>query len=202
MKLIIGTKNKAKVNHMRDLLTGLDIEIAGLMEQENPIEIAEDGKTAQENARKKAIGYSQVLKQPVLSIDNALYLEGLSKDKQPGINVRRISNKNERPTDQELLEYFSNLIKSMGEKINGHWEFAICLAIPNEKPKEITIISPRIFVSQPSKKILEGYPLDSIQIDPKTKKYISEMNQKEIQDFHQRTIDKPLSDFVKKSLGI
>ena len=62
------------------------------------LEIEEDGTTAQENARKKSLLYARAVGQPVLSLDNALYLQGLSKDEQPGIHTRRIPGKAGRAT--------------------------------------------------------------------------------------------------------
>ena len=39
--------------------------------------VVEDGTTAQENARKKAIAYAKALGRLVLSMDNALYFDDL-----------------------------------------------------------------------------------------------------------------------------
>ena len=201
MRLIFGTKNQAKINQIKGALIGLNIEIVGLPDIDLS-EIAEDGKTAQENAKKKALGYSRILNQPVLSMDNALYIDGLPKEKQPGINVRKINNRTDRPSDQELLNYYSKLINNLGKKVNGHWEFALCISTPEGKIKEDTIISPRTFVSKSSNKTVEGYPLESIQIDLESGKYISEMTQEEQNQFWQKAIGGPLKEFIKNSLGI
>jgi len=179
MKLIFGTKNQAKIDQIKGALVNQDIEISGLPKNIDFPEIAEDGKTAQENARKKAVAYSEMLNQTVLSMDNALYIDGLPEEKQPGINVRKINNQTDRPTDDELLQYYSQLIDGLGGKASGRWEFALCLAAPTGKIKETTIISPRVFTSEASDKIIEGYPLESIQIDPDSGKYISEMTSEE-----------------------
>jgi len=137
---------------------------------------------------------------PVLSTDNALYFNDLASDKQPGLNVRRIKGRDYRASDEELLAYYSSLIKELGDKVNGYWEFGICLAYPDGKTQEIIIKSPRIFVSHLSPKIIEGYPLDSIQIDPETNKYISEMTLEEQSDFWQKTIGQELCSFIKDYL--
>jgi XTP/dITP diphosphohydrolase len=201
MKLIIGTKNKGKLLQIKGSLSNLDIDVTGLPNIELP-EVIEDGRTAQENGRKKALTYSKILNEVVFSMDNALYIDGLLEDDQPGINVRRIKGKTERPTDQELLFYYSKLIESLGGKARGYWEFAVCVADPSGEIKEITIISERIFTSKPSEAMVEGYPLESIQIDSLSGKYISEMNQKEQDDFWKRTIGKELEGFIKEVLNI
>ena len=199
MTLIVGTKNNAKIGQIKSALKSLDIDIKGLPEIDFQ-EVKENGLTALENARSKAIFYSASIGLPVLSTDNALYFNDLASDKQPGLNVRRIEGQDDRASDEELLIYYSSLIKELGDKVNGYWEFGICLAYPDGKTKEMIMKSPRIFVSQPSNSVIEGYPLDSIQIDPKTNKYISEMTQEERDNFWQKTIGQELCHFVKDYL--
>ena len=198
MKLIIGTKNKAKLVQIQGALSNLNLEVLGLPNIELP-EAIEDGKTAQENGRKKALTYSKALNKVVLSMDNALYLEGLSDEQQPGINVRRIEGRTDRPTDKELLSYYSKLINSLGGEIKGYWEFAICIASPNGEIEETTIISKRNFTSKISRNVVEGYPLESIQIDPQSGKYISEMSQEEQDDFWKRMIGDEIERLIRNS---
>lgn len=119
-------------------------------------------------------------------MDNALYLEGLNPEKQPGLNVRRIKNNAERPSDEELIDYYSKLIKDLGGKVNGYWEYGLCLALPNGETKTFSFKSPpRIFVSRPSKVIIPGYPLESLQIDSLTGQYSSEMLQTAKNNYYQ-----------------
>jgi len=196
-EILFGTTNKAKIAQLQGALAPIGMVVRGI-ESDTPLPvISEDGKTAQENARKKATTYAKALNTTVFSMDNALYFDTLSENEQPGLNVRRINSINERPTDDEMLEYYSALIKKFGDQITGRWEFAICVATQNGEYREITIISPRIFVSTPSQKIVQGYPLESIQIDPKTGKYISEMSQEEQDIFWQQAIGKPIQDFIR-----
>ncbi|MFA6132075.1 MAG: non-canonical purine NTP pyrophosphatase [Patescibacteria group bacterium] len=196
-RIIIGTKNTAKINQIRGALALDGIFVEGLPPNIEFDEIKEDGATAQENARKKALIYSRTLGEPVLSIDNALYFEKLEPEQQPGINVRRINQRDDRPTDEELTKYYQNLIGTLGDRINGRWEFAVCVAYPDGSIKEATIISPRIFVNKKSEKTVSGYPLKSLQIEPESGKYISEMTQEEQNIFWQKAIGTPLCEFVK-----
>ena len=198
-KLIIGTKNPSKLKQIQDALKSLKIEVVGLEDYQIDFEVKETGKTAQENARQKATTYSKVLKKPVLSMDNALFLNGLPDNQQPGIHVRRIKGRSGRPNDQEMLGYYSKLIKKLGGKINGHWEFATCVANGPDSIWETTFNSPRVFIAKPSNKVCPGYPLDSLQIDPESGKYISEMlmEEKNVQ-LWEKIIGGPLCSFVKK----
>ncbi|MFA6501321.1 MAG: non-canonical purine NTP pyrophosphatase [Parachlamydiales bacterium] len=196
--IIFGTTNEAKIKQVRGALASAKISVEGIKDKKLLPEVVEDGKTASENARKKSIAYAKALERTVFSMDNALYLEGLPAEKQPGLNVRRINGSSERPTDEQMLEYYSKLIGELGGRTNGYWEFAICIANPQGEYEETVIKSPRIFVSKPSETMVEGYPLESIQIEPKSERYISEMSQNEQDLFWQNAIGKPLLEFVQK----
>jgi hypothetical protein len=39
--------------------------------------------------------------------------------------------------------------------------------------------NPRLFVAKASNKVVSGYPLESIQIDPETREYVSELSDEE-----------------------
>ena len=196
-EILFGTTNKAKILQLQGALAPIGVVVRGI-ESNTPLPVInEDGITAQENARKKALTYAKALNTTVFSMDNALYFDKLSSEEQPGLHVRRINLTNERPTDNEVLEYYSSLIKKFGDRTTGHWEFAICVATPNGTYEETTVISSRIFTSIPSTKMVSGYPLESIQIDPITGRYISEMSQEEQDIFWQQSIGKPIQEFIK-----
>jgi len=197
-EILVGTTNKAKIEQIRGALAPANIEVKGVANKDLLPKVEENGKTAVENARKKAVAYAKALGKPVFSMDNALYFDGFPSEKQPGLNVRRIgSGYPDRPTDEQMLEYYSRLITSLGGKVNGWWEFGVCIATPDGQTWEATIKSPRIFVGLPSKKMVDGYPLESIQIEPGSGKYISELTQEEQDTFWQKAIGQPLLEFVQ-----
>jgi len=196
-EILFGTTNKAKIAQMQGALAPIGVVVRGIEDGTILPHVNEDGKTAQENAQKKAVTYAKALNTTVFSMDNALYFDGLADERQPGLNVRRINVINERPTDKEMLEYYSKLIKELGNKTTGRWEFAVCVAQPNGVYQETTVISPRIFVSTPSTTMVPGYPLESIQIDPDTGIYVSEMSQEDQGKFWERAIGKPIQEFIK-----
>lgn len=197
-EILFGTTNEAKIKQLQGALAPIGVSVRWVQDKALLPPVEEDGKTAHENARKKAMAYAKALGATVLSMDNALYFDKLPPNEQPGINVRRINETAIRPSDSELLAHYSALVRRFGEQTRVRWEFAICIATPEGKFEEITIVSPRIFTSAPSQKIIPGYPLESIQIDPDTRKYVSEMNQEEQDAFWQRGIGKPLQEFISK----
>jgi XTP/dITP diphosphohydrolase len=197
-EILFATTNKAKVRQLQGALAPIGVSVHGVEDKVLLRPVEEDGHTAQENARKKAVTYAHALGTVVLSMDNALYFDKFSPEEQPGLNVRRKGATGARLSDAEMLDYYSKLVRRFGETTTGRWEFGICVATPEGKFEETTIISPRIFTSMPSRKIVTGYPLESIQIDPDSGKYISEMSQEEQDSFWQRAIGKPLQKFINR----
>jgi inosine/xanthosine triphosphate pyrophosphatase family protein len=196
-ELVIGTSNPAKKQMIRSALLPLGLVVRGTDDYGIALDVEEDGATAQANARKKSLAYVHALGRPVLSMDNALYLRGLADAEQPGIYTGRIGGRPRRATDAELLAHYAALIGRLGSRIDGHWEFAACFATDDGHIFEKTIISPRTFVGAPSRVMIPGYPLESLQLDTQSGKYISEMTAVEQEEFWQRIVGQELCAFVR-----
>ena len=154
-EITFGTQNKAKVDQINGGLSGTDISVVGIPEGTPKIEVEENGKTALENAHKKATAYAKQLGKIVFAMDNALYFKDLPTEEQPGLHVRRFRDKT-RPNDSEMIAYYKDLISKIGgPEVDGWWEFGICIANPNGSCNETTIISPRKFVINGGEKMVE-----------------------------------------------
>lgn len=196
--LIYGTKNPSKIAQVQDALKDLEIQVVGLGDLE--ITVDEDGKTPEENARKKAIEYSNVLQQTVLSMDAALYFNDIADNLQPGLYVRRIPG-HTHASDAEVLTYYQKLINDHGGTLTGYWEFSFALGYPDGRSDAFNARAPRNFVGTPNATILPGYPLESLQIDPQTGKYITELTKEEQADRWRQPLGEPLANFIKKHLN-
>ena len=53
-RLILASNNKKKIKEMKEILKELDMEVKSLENENIHIDIVEDGKTFEENAKKKA----------------------------------------------------------------------------------------------------------------------------------------------------
>ena len=198
-ELVFGTTNPAKLKQIQDILKPAGIILLGLNEFELSIEVAEDGATAQANARIKALTYANTIGRTVLAMDNALNFDDLPDAEQPGTHVRRIDGK-EPANDGEMLASYIELIGKHGGQLKGRWEYAFSIAQPGGKSVEKSIYSPRLFMAKPSKKTVPGYPLLSIQMVPSSDKYISEMSEQEQAKYWQDSIGQPLVEFVTSNL--
>lgn len=199
-EIIFGTGNQAKIQQLQSALDGLNIKVTSIKEigAELP-EVEEDGTTVVENARKKAVAYASAIDRTVFSMDNALYFNGVDDQDQPGLLVRRI-NGIDAANDDEMVYRYTEFLKDHGGTMKGWWEYGLSIAWPDGTSVEEVIKSPRQFVDRPSQTVIPGYPLESIQIDPETGRYISEMTDKQRVKFWQDTIGKALKDFVNSNL--
>lgn len=92
MKLVIATKNRGKVVEIRSLL-GLaiqkNVEVSTLVDMPSVSEPRESGKTFAENAKIKALHYSQALKVLCVADDSGLAVEALGG--MPGVYSARFA---------------------------------------------------------------------------------------------------------------
>lgn len=178
MKLIYGTNNQSKVNHMNNMLENIDINVIGLKDINKDInEPIEDGDTPLENAIIKAKSYYKQLKQPVYSTDSALYFEGVEKEDQPGVLIKRIHNQNLKGRD--FTNYYASIAKKYGGKIKAYYKNAICLVM-DEKTIHIfdgpSIHSEAFYiVDTPHPHHEEGFPLNALSVEITTGKYYNDL---------------------------
>lgn len=178
MKIVYGTKNKAKLEDMRKVLDGLNLDIIGLEETGIMLpDVDESGNDPLKNAEIKALAYYEVLKIPVFSCDSGLFIEGLEENQQPGVHVRRVNGV--YMSDNEMIDYYSKLAGTFSGKCTARYRNAICLIL-NEKvvfSHSGDDISGEKFILSPVRHEIqtEGYPLDSISIHADTGKYYVEM---------------------------
>lgn len=177
MKLLFATTNPAKIKRYADVLINDGIEVLTLKDLNINIKVAETGKDALENAELKAKAYFEVSKIPTIAIDDTLYIEGIPEDKEPGTHVRRVGNK--ELTDDEMLEYYTSLVKEYGGKLIANWVYGLVIYNGKEAKKYSWSNDDFYLVATPCKKRNIGYPLDSISIDKRFNKYFAELTDSE-----------------------
>lgn len=180
MQLIYGTGNQAKLDAMRRHLEELDIDLIGLKDLELPWpEVEEDGNHPLENARKKALAYHKICRQPVFSCDSGLFIEGLEDALQPGVHVRNVNGK--RLSEQEMVEHYSAIAKSMGGICIARYQNAICLVISEDEIYECAEddISGEKFgiVDMPHPDGEEGFPIDRLSIHLESGRYYHDIDE-------------------------
>lgn len=179
MKILIGTTNPSKVKRFEELLDGNDMEFYTLKDLGIESEPQERGLTPEENAVIKAKYYGQFFDR-VICNDSGLYFDNLplTDDRQPGLNIRTPGGC-ERLDDEEMIAYYSELIKSLGGKVNAYYLDGIAVynrgrIVSYMENSEATKQSAFYMIDRPSASRHPGWPLDSLSINRNTLTYFVE----------------------------
>lgn len=208
MKILLGTTNPSKVNRFSDLLKECDVEFVTLKDLAITAEPEENGATPEENAILKAKFYGQYF-DVVICNDTGLYFEELALDdvRQPGLNVRTPMQM-ERLTDEEMIDYYSRLIGTLGGKVSAYYLDGIAVyhhgkiaSFMDEDAAKKT--GSFYMIAKASAKRFEGWPLDSLSINKETDKYFVDGSiEKSKENIIKDQYAKSIVDFLKKSLQI
>jgi len=132
-KIVVASTNPGKLAELKAMLAG-DIEWVSLADFDGIEEVAEDGETFAENARKKALGYAKATGLWVIADDSGLCIDAL--DGQPGVKSARFSG--EKENDSKLLDY-KNMTKALKlleavpqNKRTARFVCYLCLATPEK----------------------------------------------------------------------
>ncbi len=179
MKLLIGTQNPAKLARYRTMLDEIPgLELVSPQDIGVALSIVEDGASAADNAWIKARAYAQATGLPTLGVDEALYMDALPPDEQPGTYVRRYLG--HAASDEELLHAFMEKVKHLAPKERAvTWVYAVCLAMPDGSEREDQAEIPAVFIDRPVLPLLPGYPLSSILFNAEIGKVHREMSSDE-----------------------
>ncbi len=174
-RILFGTGNQAKLDHLRVFLDSLHIEILSPDDVGVVLDVPENGNSPEENAALKACAYFEAARIPTFAIDAGLTIAKFPAEKQPGVFVRRIHSEGREASDAEMLAYYARALQEVGGESPGTWHVAITSMFAPD-----TILSSRytlnvLMTAQPSPTLIPGAPLSSLMCDPITGVYYSEM---------------------------
>src|SRR5205085_11745987 len=106
--LVVGTRNIKKRQEILEILHDLAIEVRDLTGYPDAPEVEEDGKTFEENARKKAVTLARHLKEWVLGEDSGLVVPALGGE--PGVYSARYAGDahDDAANNEKLLRELAN----------------------------------------------------------------------------------------------
>lgn len=127
-RLIVATKNKGKIVEIKQVLSGLPLEVISMNEAGIDIDVVEDGVTFEENSLKKALEINKVSKSMVLADDSGLEVDFL--DGAPGIYSARFGGPEASDADRnkKLLEMLKDV---PFEKRTARFVCAIAVVFPD-----------------------------------------------------------------------
>ncbi|MCX8106676.1 MAG: XTP/dITP diphosphatase [Ignavibacterium album] len=120
-KILIATKNKGKLNDIKEIFKDLDIEILSFLDFDDSPDVDETGNTFEENAQLKAKACYDKFKIPSIGDDSGLVVEQLNGE--PGIYSARYAGENAN-------DYLNNekLIKQIQKFPEPHRAKFVCVA--------------------------------------------------------------------------
>lgn len=199
MKVLFATINLAKVKKYKKPLEERGIELITINDLDFKLDIHENGKNVIENAYIKAKAYYDATKIPTIGMDNSLFIEELPEEKQPGTHVRRVNGK--RLTDEEMIEYYTNLVKEYGGRLTAKWVYGMVIYNGEEKKEYTWTKSNFYLVDKPCNKRNPGYPLDSISVMPENNQYWLELTEEEKRKSTEKNDNDGVIEFIVNNIN-
>ncbi len=128
MELIVATKNKKKLEEIKEILKSLNLKLFSLADYPKAPRIIENGKTFRENSIKKAIKIAKFTQKLTLGEDSGLCVDALGG--KPGVYSSRFAgkDKSDRKNNLKLLKLLVGLPVN---KRKAHYCCAVALADKN-----------------------------------------------------------------------
>jgi XTP/dITP diphosphohydrolase len=127
-KLIVATKNKKKLEEIKEILGDLQFEITSLADYPDAPDIIEDGATFADNAAKKALTIAAFTGQLTMGEDSGLCVDALDGD--PGVFSARFAGKakNDEANNRKLLRLLA--AKKASKDRKARYVCAVAVAGP------------------------------------------------------------------------
>ena len=123
MKLLIGTNNNNKLEEIREILQGINIEILSMNDAGIDVEVEENGRTFTENALIKARELFRISGVPTLADDSGLVVEALGG--APGVFSARYSGVEGVNKDNSNIEKLLKVLSQTSQNRKAYFACAI-----------------------------------------------------------------------------
>lgn len=163
-KLLIATKNPAKLTRYHKLLAGYNLQLLSLADVGITQDVAETEPTFEANAKLKAETYFRLSGLPVLAEDGGLMIGALGG--WPGVYSRRVWGPGEREaTDEEALQEVLKRMTGIPEvQRQAHFVAEVALVMPDGSLHTGHGEAWGSIALTPSKKMMKGFPYRSLFI--------------------------------------
>ncbi len=186
-KLLIATKNPAKLSEIKSFLKELPLKFLSLKDLNIDDSFEENGQTFEENAKGKALFFAEKTGLPTLADDGGIEIAALGGE--PGIKSRRWLDGKTDTNDEDLINYTLERLKNVPpNKRQAQFRAVLALALPDGRIFTSEGMIKGIISQNPISKRLNGYPYRSLFYLPKIKKYYleSELTEEEQRLYNHR----------------
>jgi XTP/dITP diphosphohydrolase len=199
-KLVIGSKNKAKIAEWKKFLEG-SFEVITLDELSEGSDVEETGETFAENARLKASYYAKKLGEYVFAEDGGFEIDILGG--APGVHSRRILPGKKEASDEEIVEYVLEKLKGLPkEKRISRLKVAVAISDPkgNIIFEDSGAIEGYVLEERDGAPIIEGYPYRNLLFLPELSKTYAQASDEDHEKInHKRVIAEEIKNRFKAS---
>ena len=127
MKLILASNNASKLREMRELLSGLDVEVVSQREAGCEFEVEETGETFEENAWLKAAAVTKATGCAAVADDSGLMVKALGG--APGVYSARFTGSHE-DTDEARNNFLLEKLEGETDR-RAKFVSCVCCTFPN-----------------------------------------------------------------------
>ena len=187
-KLLIATNNKGKLAELQAILQELDIDLVRPADIGLELEVEEDGQTYVENAKKKALAFSQASGLTALADDSGLEVDAL--DGAPGLHSKRFgppltlppfSPKMEEDggeyTDADRRAYLLSQLDGVKRPWEARFRATVAIASPGRGVEVVEGICPGEII--PEERGNDGFGYDPIFLLTDVNKTMAELPMEE-----------------------
>jgi XTP/dITP diphosphohydrolase len=133
--LVLGTRNPKKLQELQEILADLPLELANLEGYPDAPEVVEDGKTFEDNARKKATELAKTLRTWVLAEDSGLVVPALNGE--PGVYSARYAG-----TQGDDAANNTKLLQRLAGKSTEHCAaYYVCVAVLSDPAGQVIAVT-------------------------------------------------------------
>lgn len=202
MRLLLATNNQGKIEKIKSSLKDLPCEIVTSQDLGlGLIDIEETGKTLEENARLKARGFFEAVKQAglsdiaVLSDDGGIEIDALNGE--PGIYAKRWAG--EDATDDQIIAYALKRLEGVPrEKRTAHFNVYQVIILPNGNERVVTGTTNGWIVEESRKNKIPGLPYSGILVVEPYGKVLDDLSPEEFSTTHRTTALKQAQEVIEE----
>lgn len=197
-RIIIGSKNSAKVNEWRKFFDEFGLDVGALWNFSFIPEPIESAATFIENARIKASWYAKHTGVFVFADDGGYEIDYLGG--WPGVKSRRILLGDREASDEEMISIVLERMNGVPfEKRTVRLTFAGVLSDPTGKIIFEDVAGSSGYITENTGPVfIVGYPFRSIHFLPELGKTYAELTEEELVLYsHKRPIAKKLAEFFR-----
>jgi len=143
MKIFLATNNEGKIKRFKNLLEQVDKNIEVYTPADlkvDIIDVEENGKNLQENAKLKANAYFGKVDMPILANDTGFYVEGeglIDAPKRKALGELNENTLTKEEVFKKVLDFWKGIATKHGGKVNAVWVEAFAVLYPDGEIKEI-----------------------------------------------------------------